>query len=76
MAAVIHTFAEHMVYFMLLSIISLTTVLTGASSLGALFGYITNVDFMNNMGHCNFEFIPKWLFSFFPPLNYLMYTPT
>ncbi|XP_023887580.1 very-long-chain aldehyde decarbonylase CER1-like [Quercus suber] len=74
--SVIHPFAEHIVYFMLLSVTSLTTVLTGTSSLGTLFGYITYVDFMNNMGHCNFEFIPKWLFSIFPPLKYFMYTPT
>uniref|UniRef100_A0A3Q7FLL6 Uncharacterized protein n=1 Tax=Solanum lycopersicum TaxID=4081 RepID=A0A3Q7FLL6_SOLLC len=31
---------------------------------------------MNNMGHCNFEIIPKWMFSTFPPLKYLMYTPS
>lgn len=31
---------------------------------------------MNNMGHCNFEHIPKWLFSMCPPLKYLMYTPS
>ncbi|KDP28916.1 hypothetical protein JCGZ_14687 [Jatropha curcas] len=28
------------------------------------------------MGHCNFELIPDSLFSVFPPLKYLMYTPT
>ena len=75
MAAVSHPFAEHMVYFMLLSATSITTILTGTGSLAALFGYITYVDFMNNMGHCNFEFIPRWLFSIFPPLKYFMYTP-
>ncbi|PHT95272.1 Protein CER1-like 1 [Capsicum annuum] len=31
---------------------------------------------MNLMGHCNFELIPKWMFSIFPPLKYLMYTPS
>ncbi|MBA0694758.1 hypothetical protein Goari_005031 [Gossypium aridum] len=31
---------------------------------------------MNNMGHCNFELIPNWVFSIFPPLKYLMYTPS
>ncbi|KAF4388152.1 hypothetical protein G4B88_021848 [Cannabis sativa] len=38
--------------------------------------YITYIDFMNNLGHCNFEFIPKWFFSLFPLLKYLMYTPS
>ncbi|KAK1583893.1 hypothetical protein Q3G72_027949 [Acer saccharum] len=40
---------------------------------GWLFTYI---DFMNNMGHCNFELIPNSLFSIFPPLKYLIYTPS
>ncbi|KAL5560639.1 hypothetical protein UlMin_036850 [Ulmus minor] len=35
-----------------------------------------NIDFMNNMGHCNFEFIPKRIFTIFPLLKYLMYTPS
>ncbi|KAE8711465.1 Detected protein of confused Function [Hibiscus syriacus] len=28
------------------------------------------------MGHCNFEFIPKWIFTIFPPLKYIVYTPS
>ncbi|KAM7480770.1 hypothetical protein LguiB_005353 [Lonicera macranthoides] len=31
---------------------------------------------MNMMGHCNFEMVPNKLFSIFPPLKFLMYTPT
>ncbi|MBA0694764.1 hypothetical protein Goari_005036 [Gossypium aridum] len=31
---------------------------------------------MNNMGHCNFELIPNWVFSIFPPVKYIMYTPS
>ena len=76
MAAVIHPFAEHIVYFMLFSIPILTTVFTGIGSLVSLTGYILYIDVMNNMGHCNFELIPKRLFSIFPPLKYLMYTPS
>lgn len=75
-AAVIHPFAEHISYFLLFAIPMVTTVLTGTSSVAAMFGYITYIDLMNNMGHCNFELIPKWLFSFFPPLKYMMYTPS
>ena len=76
MAAVIHPFAEHIVYFMLFSIPMLTTVFTETGSFVSLTGYILYIDVMNNMGHCNFELIPKRLFSIFPPLKYLMYTPS
>ncbi|KAF2944913.1 hypothetical protein DAI22_02g178101 [Oryza sativa Japonica Group] len=31
---------------------------------------------MNNLGHCNFELVPNYLFKCFPPLKYLMYTPS
>ncbi|KAF6174992.1 hypothetical protein GIB67_026480 [Kingdonia uniflora] len=31
---------------------------------------------MNNMGHCNFELVPKRLFQIFPFFKYLMYTPS
>ena len=54
----------------------MTLILTGTASSASIVGYVTYVDFMNNMGHCNFEFIPKWLFSLFPPLKFLMYTPS
>ncbi|CAI9765112.1 unnamed protein product [Fraxinus pennsylvanica] len=74
--SVIHPFAEHIAYFLLFAIPLLTTVVSGTASVGSLFGYITYIDLMNNMGHCNFELIPKWIFSIFPPLKYLMYTPS
>lgn len=74
--SVIHPFGEHIAYFLLFGIPTLTTVFTGTISIVSLIGYITYIDLMNNMGHCNFELIPKWLFSVFPPLKYLMYTPS
>ncbi|PON87544.1 Fatty acid hydroxylase [Trema orientale] len=74
--SVIHPFAELMAYFLLFAIPLLTTTLTGTASLATAFGYITYIDFMNNLGHCNFELIPKWLFSILPPLKYLIYTPS
>ncbi|KAK2986122.1 hypothetical protein RJ640_024621, partial [Escallonia rubra] len=74
--SVIHPFAEHIAYFTLFAIPMLTVVFTGTGSLASLLGYITYIDFMNNLGHCNFEVIPKRLFSILPPLKYLMYTPT
>ena len=75
-AAVIHPFAEHIAYFILFAIPLLTTLLTGTASVISYAGYILYIDFMNNMGHCNFELIPKSIFSIFPLLKYLMYTPS
>ncbi|XP_022742397.1 protein ECERIFERUM 1-like isoform X1 [Durio zibethinus] len=74
--SVIHPFAEHIAYFALFAIPLLTIVVSGDGSIVALAAYITYVDLMNNMGHCNFELIPRRLFFIFPPLKYLMYTPS
>ncbi|XP_065864885.1 very-long-chain aldehyde decarbonylase CER1-like [Euphorbia lathyris] len=74
--SVIHPFAEHLAYFFLFSIPVLTTLLTGTASIFSFIIYVTYIDFMNNMGHCNFELIPKWLFTVFPPLKYIIYTPS
>ncbi|KAG9157914.1 hypothetical protein Leryth_000090 [Lithospermum erythrorhizon] len=74
--SVVHPFAEHISYFGLFAIPLLTTIFAGKASIISTAGYISFVDIMNNMGHCNFEFVPTWLFSVFPPLKYLMYTPS
>ncbi|KAM1362959.1 hypothetical protein PS1_028256 [Malus domestica] len=74
--SVIHPFAEHIAYFILFAIPMLTTLFTGTTSVAVYAGYLTYIDFMNNMGHCNFELIPNWLFTIFPPLKYFMYTPS
>ncbi|KAL7258484.1 hypothetical protein ACSBR1_004586 [Camellia fascicularis] len=74
--SVIHPFAEHIAYYVLFASPILTAIQTGMVSIASILGYITFIDFMNNMGHCNFELIPKSLFSIFPPLKYLMYTPS
>jgi len=76
LTAVAHPFAEHLSYFTLFAIPMLTTLFTKKSSVAALYGYIFYIDFMNNMGHCNFEFFPKKLLSYFPILKYLSYTPS
>jgi aldehyde decarbonylase len=75
-AAVIHPFAEELVYFVLLGIPVFTMVGTGTASVVVTNGYLVYVDFMNYLGHCNFELVPKLLFDVFPPLKYLMYTPS
>ncbi|KAM5554428.1 very-long-chain aldehyde decarbonylase CER1 [Rosa sericea] len=74
--SVAHPFAEHITYFMLFAIPMVATLLIGTASITSYFVYITYIDFMNNLGHCNFEFIPNWIFSLFPPLKYLIYTPS
>uniref|UniRef100_A0A7C9B0C7 Fatty acid hydroxylase domain-containing protein n=3 Tax=Opuntia streptacantha TaxID=393608 RepID=A0A7C9B0C7_OPUST len=74
--SVIHPFAEHIAYFLLFSIALLTVTFAGMNSLATTTAYLTYIDFMNNMGHCNFEVVPKWAFTIFPPLKYLMYTPS
>ncbi|OIS97085.1 PREDICTED: protein ECERIFERUM 1-like [Nicotiana attenuata] len=74
--SVIHPFAEIVAYLTLFLIPATTTLFTGTASIASLGVYTTYIDFMNYMGHCNFELIPKWMFSMFPPLKYLMYTPT
>ncbi|KAH7525263.1 hypothetical protein FEM48_Zijuj06G0206500 [Ziziphus jujuba var. spinosa] len=74
--SVIHPFAEHLAYFVLFAIPMLTTLFTGTASIASHVGYVTYIDFMNNMRHCNFELVPNWIFSIFPPLKYLMYNPS
>ncbi|KAL2511559.1 Protein ECERIFERUM 1 [Abeliophyllum distichum] len=74
--SVIHPFAEHIAYFALFAIPPVTSILLGTASVATTAGYIFYIDVMNNLGHCNFELIPNWLFSLFPPLKYLMYTPS
>ncbi|KVH97214.1 Fatty acid hydroxylase [Cynara cardunculus var. scolymus] len=73
---IIVTLLHHLAYFLLFSIPLLTMTLTKTGSIVAFAGYVTYIDVMNNMGHCNFELIPKIAFDIFPPLKYLMYTPT
>lgn len=74
--AVIHPFAEHIAYFLLFSLPFFTTIYMKNISILSVVVYFTYIDFMNNMGHCNFEYIPKQLFSTISPLKYFMYTPS
>ncbi|CAL0329524.1 unnamed protein product [Lupinus luteus] len=74
--SVIHPFAEHIAYFVLFAIPLYTTVITETASIASFAGYLAYIDFMNNMGHCNFECIPNFIFTIFPFLKYIMYTPS
>ncbi|CAM0901568.1 unnamed protein product [Alopecurus aequalis] len=74
--SVIHPFAELLAYVLLFSIPMIACYFTGTASVMTLQIYVMYVDFMNYMGHCNFELVPTWLFTWVPPLKYLMYTPS
>ncbi|XP_028795624.1 very-long-chain aldehyde decarbonylase CER1-like [Neltuma alba] len=75
--SVIHPFAEIVAYFLLFAIPNMIIIMfTRTTSMASIFGYAFYIDFMNNLGHCNFEFFPKKLFSIFPFFKYLCYTPT
>ncbi|KAM3245091.1 hypothetical protein ACQJBY_056426 [Aegilops geniculata] len=74
--SVIHPFAEEAVYFGLFAIPLLSMMATGTGSVAMSTAYLVYIDFMNYLGHCNFELVPKVLFDPFPPLKYLMYTPS
>uniref|UniRef100_M8BDM2 aldehyde oxygenase (deformylating) n=1 Tax=Aegilops tauschii TaxID=37682 RepID=M8BDM2_AEGTA len=74
--SVIHPFAEEAVYFGLFAIPLLSMMATGTGSVAMSNAYLIYIDFMNYLGHCNFELVPKLLFDLFPPLKYLMYTPS
>ncbi|KAG2296399.1 hypothetical protein Bca52824_043068 [Brassica carinata] len=74
--SVVHPFAEHIGYTLILGIPLVTTLLCGTVSAASVTLYITYIDFMNNLGHCNFELIPRSFFSLFPPIKYLCYTPS
>ncbi|KAK6235187.1 hypothetical protein SCA6_010524 [Theobroma cacao] len=72
----VHPFAEVLSYYVLFLIPISTSIYIGKASIIGVFTYFTVIDFLNNMGHCNFEFIPEWAFTIFPPLKYIVYTPS
>ncbi|KAI3902659.1 hypothetical protein MKW92_030240 [Papaver armeniacum] len=76
--SVTHPFGEHVIYFILFGIPIITVILTGTVSIVAVGGcYITYIDFMNYLGHCNFELVTvSYVYSIFPFLKYLFYTPS
>ncbi|PPD97193.1 hypothetical protein GOBAR_DD05792 [Gossypium barbadense] len=72
----VHPMAEVLAYYGLLLIPTLLSVYIGKANIVGVFTYVTVIDFLNNMGHCNFEFIPQWFYTIFPPLKYIVYTPS
>ncbi|KAL2632944.1 hypothetical protein R1flu_004423 [Riccia fluitans] len=72
----VHPFAEHVLYTANFAIPLLGTWLLGGASIGMFYFYWLWFDFMNALGHCNWELIPTWVFKALPPLKYLIYTPS
>lgn len=75
-AGTVHPFAEHLVYAGIFIIPIIGTWALGRVTLSVVFLYMVTFDFMNAVGHCNFEFVPESLFRALPFLKYLVYTPT
>lgn len=71
-----HPFAEHVLYTSIFAIPMLGTWLLGGASIAMFYVYWLGFDFLNAIGHCNFEFMPSWLYHSVPGLKYLIYTPS
>ena len=71
-----HPMLEIMFYTMLFAIPIVGAVLVGSASIAMYHIYVFFVDTMNAWGHCNFEFIPTSVYDAFPPLKYLIYSPS
>ncbi|KAL9262509.1 Very-long-chain aldehyde decarbonylase CER1-like protein [Drosera capensis] len=65
-----HTFAENLVFYGLFFMAIGSALVTRTLSIGSFTLYITYVDYMSVLGHCNFEFVPRRLFTIFPPLKF------
>lgn len=50
--------------------------LAGSGSLSLVYGYVFLFDYLRCMGYSNVEVISHRAFQAFPPLRYLIYTPT
>jgi sterol desaturase/sphingolipid hydroxylase (fatty acid hydroxylase superfamily) len=71
----VHPFMEHLMYTAVFAIPLLGTFFTGGASVFMFYLYLLGFDIMNSIGHCNFEFFPRWFMSI-PGMKYLIYTPT
>jgi len=72
----VHPFMEHLMYTANFAVPLLGTWLAGGASVAMFYVYLLGFDFLNMIGHCNFEIFPAWPFRVFPGLKYLIYTPS
>lgn len=48
----------------------------GGASMSIVYLYLLGFDFFKCWGHSNFEFVPEWMFEYFPLFKYMLYTPS
>lgn len=71
----VHPFMEHIMYTAVFAIPLLAPWALGTGSIAMFYAYLLGFDFLNCIGHCNFEFFPQWFMSI-PGMKYLIYTPS
>lgn len=71
----VHPFMEHLMYTANFAIPLVGTWAMGGASIAMFYIYLIGFDVLNAIGHCNFEFIPRW-FMRLPGMKYLIYTPS
>ena len=71
----VHPFMEHLMYTANFAIPLVGTWAMGGASIAMFYIYLIGFDVLNAIGHCNFEFIPRW-FMHLPGMKYLIYTPS
>ena len=74
LTSITFTAIERMSYGVLFAIPPLVASYFGVLSFAGLFIYALVFDFINHMGHFNFEIFPKWYLK--TPLKWLLYTPS
>ena len=67
---------EHLFYVANFAIPIVVPTYMKCFSIVGYYIYFIVFDFLNLMGHCNFEFIPVNLYRAIPGLKYLLYTPS
>ncbi|CAJ1967416.1 unnamed protein product [Cylindrotheca closterium] len=71
----VHPFMEHIMYTANFAIPFLGPFFQGGASVSMFYIYLLCFDVLNAIGHCNFEFVPRW-FMRIPGMKYLIYTPS
>mmetsp|Transcript_8399 Transcript_8399/g.29457 ORF Transcript_8399/g.29457 Transcript_8399/m.29457 type:complete len:625 (+) Transcript_8399:335-2209(+) len=72
----VHPFMEHLMYTANFAVPLLGTWACGGGSVAMFYAYLLGFDFMNAVGHCNWEFVPRQIFRALPFLKYMVYTPS
>jgi hypothetical protein len=72
----VHPFMEHLMYTANFAIPLVGTWMAGGACVAMFYAYLLGFDFLNMIGHCNFEIFPAWPFGVIPGLKYLIYTPS